>query len=183
MSKLFGVLLAINFLLLAVFSSVSVLAQEENSTISAKIKKGGSYELFWPLSSGKTIEDRFYFLKLWKEDVLGMFIFEEAQKADYEVRLVTKRILEAEKLLKEGKEDSAAKTLDKASAQLILARGKFSKATRAGKDFQLKKINLTSQLSNLDEFLPKLAILGKTDSQNKSEKILETVKQFLGDTK
>ena len=182
MEKLFLSLLssAILLLFLAV-TPIAVLAQENDGTVSAKLQNGGSYELFWPLTAGKTMDDPLYFLKLWKEDIGGLFIFNVAKKADYGVMLSTKRILEAEKLLKEEKEDLAVKTLDKALAQLTVARGKFSKVTKTGNDFQLVKTNLLNKLSNLDVFLPKLASLGKADSGNKGEQILKITKQFLGD--
>lgn len=171
------------FLFLIVFSPSSVFAQEENSSISAKLAAGGSNELFWPLSAGKTMDDSFYFLKLWKEDIRGIFIFGEAQKADYEVMLSTKRILEAEKLLKSGKDELATKTLEKALNQLTLARGKFSKATKAGNEFQLVKANLTNQLVNLNGFLPTLAASTKGDSKVQSDKTKEIAEKFLGDVR
>lgn len=182
MNRLFlCILFSIIFLFLSIFLSVSVLAQEEGSTISAKLESGDSYELFWPLAAGRTIVDPFYFLKLWKEEIRGMLIFEAAKKADYEVMLSTKRILEAEKLLQEGKEDLATQTLEKALAKLVSARANFSKSQKSGNDFQLIKINLVNQLSNLDGFLPKLASYGKEDFRVKSDKVKELVGKFLGD--
>lgn len=184
MKKLFlCVLFSISLVFLSIFLSVSVLAQEEGSTISAKLKSGGSYELFWPLAARKTTTDPLYFLKLWKEKMRGMLIFEPAKKADYEVMLSTKRILEAEKLLQERKEDLVGQTLEKALAKLVSARANFSKSQKSGNDFQSVKINLVKQLSNLDGFLPELTSYGKGDYQGKSNEIREIVEQFLSDIK
>lgn len=162
------------FLFLLFLLPMSVLAQENNSTISAKLKSGGSFELFWPSTAGKTIEDSTYFLKLWKEQIQGILIFDTAQKANYEVKLATKRVLETEKLLKEKKNDLAIQTLEKALANLSSARTKFSESTKSGNDYQSEKINITNQLSNLEVFLPSLS---------SSDKIQELVKNFLNDLK
>lgn len=179
MYKLFITIFVLVFILLP----WPVLAEEENSTLSAKLKSGGSYELFWPLTAGKTMNDSLYFLKLWKEDIGGMFISDNAQKADYEVTLATKRILEAEKLLKEGKEDLTKKTLEKALSQLTLARGKFSKATKAGDDFRRTRVNIANQLLNLDAFLPMLASNNEGRFREEADRLTELTKKFLNDLK
>lgn len=183
MNKLIGLLLSTTLLILTVSLATPVFAQEENSTISAKLRLGGSYGLFWPLTAGKTMEDPLYFFKRWKEDFGGLFIFDNARKADYEVMLSTKRILEAEKLLMEKKEASVAKTLDNAATQLIYARGKFSKAPRSGDDFQRARINIYNQLSNIKGFMPKLSEVSKEDLQSTNSKIQDVVDKFLGDVK
>src|SRR3989338_9481511 len=76
-----------------------------------------TFEAFWPLTAGKTIDDPLYFLKVWKENFRGMFIFGNPKKAEYAVYLGTKRVLEAEKLLKNGKKELAHQTLVKATQQ------------------------------------------------------------------
>lgn len=172
------------FALGLVFSLISfvlpVLAQEE-STISAKLKTGGSYELFWPLTAGKTMDDPFYFLKIWKEKFGGIFVFDDAKKTDYEVVLATKRVLEAEKLRNEGKDDLAIKTLEVSLSQLTLARGKFSQLKKEGDDFQSAKANLINKLSNLNAFLPKFAEGGQGSLPGVSLEIKDVVRRFLTD--
>ncbi len=91
------------------------ITQAETSTSSATIN---SFELFWPLSAGRTEGDPLYFLKLFREQVIGWFTYGDTKKADYALQLGTKRVLEAEKLLKEGKIDAALKTLDRADKEL-----------------------------------------------------------------
>lgn len=180
MKVFFSVLLTISLLFFTI--SFPILA-EENSTISAKLQSGGSYELFWPLTSGNTMDNPFYFLKLWKEDVSGWFIFDTAKKADYEVTLATKRVLEAEKLLHEKKENLAGKTLDKALTQLTLSRGIFSKASRSENNFSLARVNINNQLSNLQVFIPRMSELGQGSSRTQSEKIKDIVEKFLHDVR
>src|SRR3989344_8764716 len=77
-----------------------VSAETDSATPSSEIS---SFILFWPLTAGKTEGDSFYFLKTTKEQVVGWFVFGNMKKADYAVLLGTKRILETEKLLKDGK--------------------------------------------------------------------------------
>lgn len=115
-----------------------------------------SNELFWPLAAGKTMDDSLYFLKTFKENVRGWLIFGNAQKADYAIFLGTKRVLEAEKLLKEEKKDAADKTFDKALEQFEIARKNVEEASS-------KKILLSNsvaamkpRLGNLIDFLPTL---------------------------
>lgn len=101
-----------------------------------------SYTMFWPLVAGKTEGQSLYALKLLKENVLGLFAFNKSKKVDYQVMLGTKRVLEAEKLIKENKPDRAKKTLSRASnnfskayklAKSAADRGKFN-ASKVRKD-------------------------------------------------
>lgn len=95
------------------------------------IKVVNSFELFWPMVSGKTMQSKVYFLKIFKEKIRGLFIFGSAQKADYDVFLGIKRMLEAEELMKNNVPDLANKTLDAAvnvftKASLALTNAKNS---------------------------------------------------------
>ena len=58
-----------------------------------------SFELFWPISAGKTTASKMYSLKLWKENLRGSLIFSKARKVDYLIFLSVKRLVEAEALL------------------------------------------------------------------------------------
>ncbi len=183
MGRYFLCISFLTILFLSFFLPVSVLAEENESTISAKLKSGGSFELFWPLTAGKTMEDSTYFLKLWKEQIQGILIFDSTKKADYEVMLSTKRILETEKLIKEGKDNLAVQTLEKAFSNLSSARTNFSKSTKSGNDFQLAEINIINQLSNLNEFIPSLDAYGKEDFKSKNNEIKKLVNEFFNDFK
>lgn len=115
-------------------SENSLMNTTEKDTTKDEIKTAeeaqivNSFELFWPLVAGKTEDTSFYFLKLIKEQVLGWFISGDSKKADYAVLLGTKRALEAEKLLKDGKNDLALKTLEKAKSQFSSAYSYVKKA-------------------------------------------------------
>lgn len=105
-----------------------------------------SFELFWPLVAGKTRGDSLYFVKTWKENIRGWFIFGTAQKAEYQTFRATKRVLEAEALIKASKFDLAKDT--EASANNFLSK---SLATfESTKDIPEEvRVNVKNRLDNL----------------------------------
>lgn len=107
------------------------MATAEASTSSAS--EVSSYILFWPLTAGKTESNSFYFLKLFREQLRGWFNFDDNKKADYAIFLGTKRVLEAEKLLKTGKIDLALKALERADAEFTSAYSHIKAAASKGK--------------------------------------------------
>jgi len=76
------------------------------------------YELFWPIAPGKTVNQSFYFLKQLKENIRAVLILDKIAKADYQMFLVTKRVVEADTLVKQGESDAAEKTLKLAQERL-----------------------------------------------------------------
>lgn len=182
MNKLLVSLISVTlFLLVLTLSQISVSAQDStlSATLSAKLKSGGSYELFWPLTAGKTADDFFYRPKIWKEEIQDLFIFNEEKKADYEVILATKRILEAEKLIQKNDENLAVKTLEKAIIKLSSAKERFAKFSQSGNNNPLIKINLVNQLSNIEIFLPQLSAQASGDVKIKSDMLNQIAVQFL----
>ena len=114
-----------------------------------------SFELFWPVVAGKTIDDPLYILKSLKEKVRGFLIFGKPQKADYNVFLATKRVVEAEKLISEDKRELAVKTLDKAIVLLESAETELSGTPGESISSDIKN-NINKQLKNLEIFVPRL---------------------------
>ena len=133
-----------------------------------------SFELFWPIVAGKTMDDPLYILKSLKEKVRGFLIFGKPQKADYNVFLATKRVVEAEKLISESKRELAVKTLDKAVVLLESAETKVS-----GTPGELisgdTKNNINKQLENLEIFIPRL-IAQDSNLAGKLQEVLNIVK-------
>lgn len=119
--RVFYCWLAAFCLLFLLLAPNSATAQSEDSAEPKVFQNINSYELFWPLSAGKTEGDQLYSLKLFKEKVRGWLIFGESNKADYAVFLGTKRVLEAEKLLKDGKVELAIKSLERADSNFSYA--------------------------------------------------------------
>lgn len=174
-------------LVILVFSPVIALAHEagaphkedEKVTESTEgISEVNSFELFWPMVAGKTMDDGFiYSLKLLKEKIRGWFIFGPSQKADYQIFLATKRVLEAEALLKEGKDKHAIKTLNSASAQFFAAQKSIEKAKRSD---DLRDVSqMRSRAENINKLVSWLSTKEEEESKRALEKVDKEVNLFL----
>lgn len=160
-----------------VFSPLSAFAHTEDephkeATESAAQKEVNSFELFWPLVAGKTMDDGFiYTLKRLKETIRGWFVFGTTQKADYAVFLATKRVLEAEKLIKEEKTDLADKTLGSAVSQLEVAEANANAVLGKGENLGEAGANMKNRLSNIEKLVAWLT----TRSQENRELLQEVL--------
>lgn len=148
-----------------------LLADEDLNPTFTPNSQINSFELFWPVVAGKTTGDSFYSLKILKEKIRGFFIFGRPEKADYNVFLLVKRSVEAEKLLGEGKVDLANKTLDRAIAEVENARS----IAEAGTDFSNVADEINNRLDNLEIFLPWL-LEEYPDETEKLNQLLDSVK-------
>ena len=138
-----------------------------------------SFDLFWPLSAGKTMSSKLYFLKTLKEDVRGMLIFGSFQKADYNVFLSTKRVLEAQALIDSGNLSLGNKTLDVFNNKLTEAKDLYSKGKSQGDVPSATKENISKELTNLETFLKWYSNKNQGDTKSKLDKGLSTVQDFL----
>lgn len=152
-------------------------AQEKEASSGASVSPVDSFDLFWPLVSGKTESDTLYSLKLLKETISGWIIFGDTKKADYAILLGTKRVLEAEKLLNNGKTDLAGKALDRAIAQYSLgydlakqahSKGKFS-AKEVRRD---RLINIKRLIDYLKTTAPEEVAVRLEETKNKADALL-----------
>ena len=130
-----------------------------------------SYVLFWPLVAGKTPDDPLYALKKIKEKIQGILIFDDAKKAEYEIVLATKRLLEAEKLLKNGKQNLAASALENVKESLNEALEQVSDTSKDSKSVSKVKEELKNKLSNISLFIPQL----KTGTEEKISLVLNEI--------
>lgn len=121
----------------------------------AEVQEVNSFELFWPVSAGKTLGDSLYSLKLFKEKVRSLLIFGKLQKLDYSLFLSIKRAVETEKLISEGKFDLATKTLDKMELSLTTAEKNTDIPVELKNKAEIDEIN--KKLSNLETFMTWLA--------------------------
>jgi hypothetical protein len=95
-------------------------------TASASAKATlNTFETFWPLTAGKTMGDSMYFLKTLKENLRGLLIFGAPEKGEYHVFRATKRLLEAESLMKSEKKDLALQTVIVANDFLTQSKSDF----------------------------------------------------------
>ena len=171
-------LLSVVFLLLGILLTPGVAsAQNVKTSPSPSLSdvvtptEFNSNEVFWPLAAGKTIDEPLYFLKSFKENLRGMLIFGNSQKADYAVFLGIKRVLEAEKLLKEEKADFANKTFDLALAQFEAAQKNIEEASSKNMLSKGSVDTMKNRLNNLTDFLPTL-------SSDKANEVLQKVNEL-----
>ncbi len=130
------------FLFLGLLTLVFVPAVSARSPLPSPIPTStptaapiSSFELFWPIVAGKVRGDSLYSLKLLKEQVRGIFIFSDYKKADYNITLSEKRVVEAEKILVEKKDYENAKlTLKDAEGKWRQSLENYDSATRDGSD-------------------------------------------------
>lgn len=115
-----------------------------------------SYELFWPVVAGRTRSNRLYIVKRLKERVRGLLIFGHAQKVDYRISLATKRVLETEQLVAEGREDLASATLSDANEELTKATTTWANISDRSTVSQDMVNELNNKLTNLQTFIPEL---------------------------
>ncbi len=157
MLKRFLILFSSLFLLLSISNSVFA------KTVMVKIVPTptpvpiiNSFELFWPMTAGKTMQSKIYFLKTLKEDIRGFFIFGSAQKADYNIFLGIKRLLEAESLIKSNVPDLANKTLTAAANRLDKANSALTNAKNSGDIDQTTKDEINNRVANSKLFVNSL---------------------------
>ena len=169
MKKLVVTIISISLFLGSIFS---VSAQEEPTQ-----PQQDSYVLFWPIVAGKTEDDKFYSLKIAKEKLLGFFIFDKTKKVDYEILKGTKRVLETEKLIKDGKINYAQKSLEKAQHAYSEAYN-LAKAAKQEGNFDGKKvrrdrlINVRTLIDNLKSSSPAEIQQALEDAKNKTSTLL-----------
>ena len=160
---------------------VEVESSEEDSTENAtdtdvQFEEVNSFELFWPVAAGKTKGESLYFLKRFKENLRGALIFGDAKAADYNLFLATKRVVEAEKLIREDKHDRAKETLEEAYKRVAKANERWS--TVEG-EVTTTKHEMNNKLNNLEKFLPYLGNQESNDDIKAEIKSLhEAVKQL-----
>lgn len=168
-SSLIAKITLVLLFIVLLLNPVNIQAQEVQPATSSG--NASSFESFWPLSAGKTIDDSLYFLKIWKENLRGVLIFGLPQKADYAVFLGTKRVLEAEKLIQVGKKDLAEQTFKKASEQFDIAEKNID-AVLSKKQLLGSSIStMRPRLDNLTLFLPQL-------DTPESDRVLSKVKSI-----
>ncbi len=92
-----------------------------------------SFEMFWPVVAGKVKGESLYGLKILKEKLREAIIFSDFRKADYNITLSVKRVVEAEKLyLQDKKYENAKMTLEAAQEKRQRALDFINKAAVKG---------------------------------------------------
>jgi hypothetical protein len=141
---------------------------------SQEVEEVNSYELFWPMVAGKTRGDFLYPLKSLKEKVRGVLIFGIPEKVNYSIFLATKRTLEVEELLNEGKTDLANRTIDSALKELLKAESNIKKSIDQGDDFGEVGNEIVKNSDKLERLVIWLA-KSETGSKEKLQELSEKV--------
>jgi len=132
-----------------------------------------SFELFWPIVAGRTKGDFLYPLKRLKENVRGVLVRGFLNKADYQVFLATKRIVEAEKLINNNSSRNAQKTLSSAYTELAKAEKNLQKAKEKNEQLAEKRANIEKQLNNIEIFLKWLSTKQEGEIKTLIDKVLK----------
>jgi hypothetical protein len=141
-SKVFSVFLVFLALfvvsrhVLAQMSSEEEVGVEEQQAegVEEDYSKFDSYDVFWPIVAGKTMGDKLFSLKMMKERVREMLIFSSFRKADYNITLSEKRLVEAEKLyLEKSDYKNAQKSVEESHRKAEKAYGLIKKAEGEGR--------------------------------------------------
>lgn len=140
--------IAMFLIFLFTFTASSLAQETKTTTSSAQIN---TFELFWPITAGKTIDDKFYFLKDFKEKLRGALIFGDTEKANYAILLATKRVLEADKLISENKDFT--KTLKLAEERVKEAQKLTENVRNKNQPLGQAGVEMNARLSNLEKFL------------------------------
>lgn len=131
-----------------------------------------SFDLFWPMVAGKTVQSKLYFLKTLKEEIRGFFIFGSAQKVDYRIFLAIKRTLEAEVLIKGNLSTQANATLDAAISNLEKANSALINAKNSSDIDQSTKDEINTRVSNLKKLVTSMKA-NYPDYKDKLQSILD----------
>ncbi len=105
----------------------------QTATASSNLEASqSSYVLFYPMVAGSTEGDPLYFLKLFRDKLGELFSFSSAQKANFNLQIATKRLLEAEKLFQNNQEGRANNALSKFNTKLASSYDNALKIKNAG---------------------------------------------------
>lgn len=151
MKKLVGLVVMLVLLL----TPVNILAQEEveneepGETVVQEVR---SFDLFWPVVAGRVKGDTLYSLKRLKENVRGMLIFDDFERADYYGFLATKRLVEGEALVEKGDVENGKAMFGEVVRNLERARERVRAAKQKGKGPGGPGANVVKQVTNIETF-------------------------------
>lgn len=179
------------FLILLIFPLFSFARDEENnatSSVGVKVETSTSatstkkveYTLPYP---GILPDHPLYFLKMFRDRVVGWFITDPLKKAEYNLLQADKRLGSGLSLIEKGKMDLAEQTISKGENYLEEALNEAEKAQKAGKDINalMSKLSLATLkhqevLQEVLEKAPESAKKGLTNALEKSKRGAERVR-------
>ncbi len=162
---LLSLLLLFGFIALVVVPNYS-LVFSQSPTPEEKKAEVSSFEMFWPIAAGKTRGNAIYPLKLLKEQLRELVIFSNYKKTDYNIVLVEKRIVEAEKLINDADYANAKETLSDARQKRDKVISLLKKVEESGQSNSNLKDRFISSLEKQAALLK--FINGKVPENQKS---------------
>ncbi|MEK7526563.1 MAG: DUF5667 domain-containing protein [Patescibacteria group bacterium] len=129
------------------------------------VEEINTFDLFWPIVAGRTRGDSLYSLKILKENVRGSLIFSNTKKSDYYVFLLTKRTVEADKLLKDGKTDEAKDTVGDMETLVAKADVSVGKAKQKNESFGESGPEMVKRLENIQKLIAWLSVKDEKNAQ------------------
>lgn len=160
------------------FSLVFMLAQpvfsQETDVLGTKAEPVvDSYVIFYPVVAGKVDGDSLYTLKLIRDKLGELTTFGSVNKSEYTIGIATKRLLEAERLIKISRSSKIEKTLSKFNTKLA---GSFDLAI-ASKDSEFFPELLQQIHQNCDKYLSILTQMLKSSPELSKDAIQEAIQR------
>lgn len=136
-----------------------------------------SYVLFYPIVAGKTEGESLYSLKLIRDRLVELLTFGNEKKSEVNLRLATKRLLEAEKLLKNNKIDLAKKAMDRFSSKLATS---YDQATKAQESETFPDLvdQISQQTQKYQIVLNQLLIIAPESEKNFLQETIQKVTEI-----
>lgn len=187
MKSKFALVLSIFLLLGLLFSpSIAFGAQTKRATPKVvtpspsptPISRVDSYQLFWPISAGRVMGDPLHFLKNLKENLRGILIFGDYNKAIYDITLSEKRLVEAEYLFMVKKDYvNGKRAIDASKQNLEKAVSLSNKVVDQTKITDLK-VKLSASLEKQRKLLNYLA----SQASDENKKVLAAQEDYISNT-
>ncbi len=146
-----------------------------------KAEQQNSFEIFWPITAGKTVDESGYNLKRFKENLRGMLIIGKLQKANYSIDLGTKRLLEAEKLMNKNNTEPSCIALAEADAEFVKAQTNFKDTKLHGGKTKVFSEEVKPKLEKVSIFLKLLRNNSNTKFANKVLSVDQHIDLFLSE--
>jgi len=154
-------LMGIFFLVFVFLVTPKVFAQKSvDSVASDSSAIESSYDLFYPIVSGKVPGERFYFLKSLREWFVGKIVFDDIRKSDFHLTLSKKRLVEGEALIQKNDYPRAQKSIEKSTKEykkaVSIAQGALEKGKPAKDIINALKTDGRIEVNFLDRLIKNL---------------------------
>ncbi len=133
------------------------------------------YDLPYP---GILPDNPLYFLKVVRDNLLGLFITDPLKKASYDLLMANKRLVSARGLIDEGKTDLAITTLSKSGNYFDQAISKAYEAKNQGEDANPVLSNLITAAKKHQEVIEQMVQKTKGDTKTTIRLLKERAHDF-----